>query len=239
MNPITTQIKEALQMLAVPEKAAVLASFFKTGKGGYGEGDVFIGVSVPDQRKVAKAFYLSADTNALGELLYSKIHEHRLTALLILVLQFEKSKNPENQKQIIDFYLAHLPYINNWDLVDTACYKILGRYAFEQNRDDLLNAPAASENMWHKRIAVVGTMHHVKKDRYDLTLSLILKNLQHPHDLMHKANGWLLREVGNRNLDVLTAFLDEYYRKMPRTTLRYAIEKLPENTRQDYLKSRI
>lgn len=236
---VVDDIKQALQDLAIPERIPILQKFFKTGKGEYAEGDLFMGVTVPDQRKVAKEFYNKITLNDLSKLLSSKIHEHRITALHILSYQFEKTKEKSVQKEIVDFYLNHLQYINNWDLVDTSCYKILGRYAFENQADQLLVDLSNSENMWHQRIAIVGTMHYIKKGNFDLTKDFALKNLYHPHDLMHKANGWLLREMGKKNEKELLDFLNLHYHKMPRTCLRYAIEKLDEDLRQDYLKSRI
>lgn len=149
------EIKQALEILAIPEKAEFLPKFFKTGKGEYGEGDLFLGVIVPDQRKVAKEFYNKISLEELSELLSSKIHEHRLTALLMLILKFEKSKEKSQQKEIINFYLSHLDYINNWDLVDTSCYKILGRYCFENQEEKLLVDLSNSDKMWEKRIAIV------------------------------------------------------------------------------------
>ena len=133
-------------------------------------------------------------------------------------------------------YLNHKKHINNWDLVDNSCYKILGRFCFENNDNGLLKALSEEDNLWSKRMAVVATMHHVKQGQFDLMKELVLKNMQHSHDLMHKANGWLLREVGNKNEEVLLAFLKLHYHKMPRTTLRYAIEKLDEDVRQSFLK---
>lgn len=232
-------IKQALEILSIPEKAEFFPKFFKTGKGEYGEGDVFIGVTVPDQRSVAKEFYNKISLEELGELLSSKIHEHRLTALLILVYKFEKTKDKIGQKQIIDFYLKHTKHINNWDLVDTSCYKILGRYCFENQDSKILEKLSDSKNMWEMRMAIVGTMHHIKKGQFELTKNFALKNLKHPHDLMHKANGWLLREMGKMNEKELLDFLKLHYKEMPRTSLRYAIEKLDEELRQDYLKGRI
>ena len=236
---IVSEIKTALQELSIPEKAEIMQTFFKTGKGEYGEGDVFIGVTVPDQRSVAKEFYNKISLAELSELLSSKIHEHRLTALLILVHQFEKTKDKIKQKEIIDFYLKHIKHINNWDLVDTSCYKILGRYCFENQDSKLLDKLSESENMWEMRMAIVGTMHHIKKGKFELTKAFALKNLKHPHDLMHRANGWLLREMGKMNEKELLDFLNLYYKEMPRTCLRYAIEKFDEELRQDYLKGRI
>lgn len=236
---VSTEIKQALEILAIPEKAEFLPKFFKTGKGEYGEGDLFLGVIVPDQRKVAKEFYNKISLDELSELLSSKYHEHRLTALLMLILKFEKSKEKSQQKDIIDFYLKHLDFINNWDLVDTSCYKILGRYCFENQQEKLLIDLSNSDRMWKKRIAIVGTMHYIKKGSFELTKEFVKRNLDHPHDLMHKANGWLLREMGNINERELLDFLNLHYREMPRTCLRYAIEKLDDSLRQDYLKGRI
>ena len=236
---IVSEIKTALQELSIPGKAEIMQAFFKTGKGEYGEGDVFIGVTVPEQRSVAKEFYNKISLGELGELLPSKIHEHRLTALLILVHQFEKTKDKIKQKEIIDFYLKHIKHINNWDLVDTSCYKILGRYCFENQDSKILEKLSDSKNMWEMRMAIVGTMHHIKKGQFELTKNFALKNLKHPHDLMHKANGWLLREMGKMNEKELLDFLNLHYKEMPRTCLRYAIEKFDEELRQDYLKGRI
>ena len=236
---VSAEIKQALEMLAIPEKAEFLPKFFKTGKGEYGEGDLFLGVIVPDQRKVAKAFCNKISLEELSKLLSSKYHEHRLTALLILILKFEKSKETMQQKEIVNFYLNHLEFINNWDLVDTSCYKILGRYCFENQQEKLLIDLSNSDKMWEKRIAIVGTMHYIKQGRFELTKEFVKRNLHHPHDLMHKANGWLLREMGNKNEQQLLDFLYHHYKEMPRTCLRYAIEKLDENLRQDFLKGRI
>lgn len=239
MKSISSDIKQALQELAIPEKAIIMQSFFKTGKGEYGEGDTFIGVTVPDQRSVAKEFYNTIFLKELSQLLSSKIHEHRLTALLMMVYKFEKTKDQSVRKEIVDFYLKHTKYINNWDLVDTSCYKIIGRYCFENQDSKLLEKLSDSENMWEMRMAIVGTMYHIKKGQFELTKSLALKNLYHPHDLMHKANGWLLREMGKKDENELLDFLNSHYKEMPRTCLRYAIEKLDERLRQNYLKGKI
>ncbi len=232
-------VKEALEMLALPEKAAFFPRFFKAGKGEYAEGDQFIGVTVPEQRKVAKEYFASISLEELSELLVSEIHEHRHCALLMLVSKFEKTKSAAEKSQIVEFYLSHKKYVNNWDLVDNSCYKILGRYCFEINDNSLLKALSEEDCLWSKRMAVVATMHHVKNGQFDLTKELVLKNMQHSHDLMHKANGWLLREMGGKNQEELIAFLNDHYREMPRTSLRYAIEKLNEDLRQDYLKRRV
>lgn len=236
---IVHDIQQALRDLVIPEKAEFLPKFFKTGKGEYGEGDIFLGVKVPDQRAVAKEFYSKISLKELSELISSPIHEERLTALFILVTKYEKTKIASEKAEIVDFYLNHLQYVNNWDLVDSSCYKILGRHAFENEQDDLLRKLSHSEEMWHKRIAVVGTMHFVKKGQFELTKEFVTTNLQHTHDLMHKANGWLLREMGEKNEDELISYLNLHYKNMPRTSLRYAIEKLDEDVRQDYLKGKI
>ncbi len=238
MNSIK-EITEALAALSTPEKAAFFPKFFKTGKGEYGEGDLFLGVKVPDQRSVAKEYYAKISLEELTELLSSQYHEHRLTALFILISKFEKTKDQAVKDEIITFYLNHLRYVNNWDLVDSSCYKLLGRYAFENHKEELLRNLSDSEVMWHKRIAVVGTMYYVKKGSFDLTKELVTANLKHSHDLMHKANGWLLREMGQKSENDLIDYLNRHYKEMPRTCLRYAIEKLDEDVRQDYLKGRI
>ncbi|MBB4806811.1 3-methyladenine DNA glycosylase AlkD [Chryseobacterium defluvii] len=239
MYATVKEIKEALAILSIPEKAAFFPKFFKTGKGEYGEGDLFIGVTVPDQRSVSKEYYSKISLEELSELLSSAYHEHRLTALFMLISKFEKTRDPKLKDEIIDFYFKHLKYVNNWDLVDSSCYKILGRYAFENQKENLLRNLSVSEKMWHKRIAVVGTMHYIRKGSFELTKEFVTINLKHPHDLMHKANGWLLREMGNKNEQELISYLNAHYKEMPRTCLRYAIEKLDEDLRKDYLKGRI
>ena len=233
------QILEALQFLSTPEKKEFLPYFFKTGKGQYAEGDQFIGVVVPDSRKLVKEYWQKATLDDVQEILKSEFHEMRLVALLILVTKFEKTKDEKEKKTLVDFYLKNTKYINNWDLVDLSCYKLLGRYCFDNQKDDILKKLSNSENMWEKRIAIVATMYHIKKGSHDLTIELALNNLNHSHDLMHKANGWLLREIGNKDEEVLLDFLKIYYQNMPRTSLRYAIEKLDEDLRQDFLKGRI
>ena len=236
---MVNEIKSALQDLALPEKAVFFPRFFKAGKGEYAEGDEFIGVTVPDQRKIAKEYWQRISLPEIAELLSSKIHEHRHCALLMLVNKFEKEKSETERSEIVSFYLKHKKFINNWDLVDNSAYKILGRHAYETKNDNLLRTLSQEENMWSKRMAIVATMFHVKRGEFSLLKELALYNLHHPHDLMHKANGWLLREMGDKNIGELIQFLETHYQKMPRTTLRYAIEKFDEDLRQDFLKGRI
>ena len=230
------QLKSTLQDLADEGKAKIMMRFFKTGKGEYGEGDIFLGISVPNQRLIAKEFYQQVSLNDIKNLLSSDIHEYRLTALLMLVLKYEKSKDELVRKEIIDFYLAQTSQINNWDLVDTSCYKILGHYCFHQKREELLFELANSEDLWEKRIAIVSTMYFIKQKSFSIVPEIVLKNLNHSHDLMHKANGWMLREMGKMDEEKLIEFLDEYTLQMPRTTLRYALEKIDPILKDYYMK---
>ena len=230
------QLKSTLQDLADDDKAKIMMRFFKTGKGEYGEGDIFLGISVPNQRLIAKEFYQQVSLNDIKNLLNSDIHECRLTALLMLVLKYEKSKDEQIRKDIIDFYLAQTSQINNWDLVDTSCYKILGHYCFHQKREELLFELADSDDLWEKRIAIVSTMYFIKQKSFSIVPEIVLKNLNHSHDLMHKANGWMLREMGKMNEEKLIEFLDEYTLQMPRTTLRYALEKIDPILKDYYMK---
>ena len=236
---IGQQIEEALQMLSTPERAVQMPRYFKTGKGEYGEGDIFYGVSVPDQRSVAREFYKEISLEELSDVLKSEVHEMRLTAILIVVAKYEKAKDITEKREVVDFYLNHLEYVNNWDIVDSSAHKILGDYAFRNDEEEILYRLSSDENMWKKRVAVVGSFWFIKHKHYELTQKLVLNNLKHSHDLMHKANGWMLREIGKKDESVLLSFLDKYYKEMPRTSLRYAIERLDEDLRQDYLKGNI
>lgn len=230
---ISEQIIAALQTSGNPEKAVHLSHFFKTGKGQYGEGDLFMGVTVPEQRIIAKK-YNQAGFPVLKELIASPWHEVRLTGLLILVNQFEKNKDEYFRKSCVDFYLTQTAYINNWDLVDLTCYKLLGVWLVDKDRQ-LLYRLATSSNMWEQRIAIVTCMHFVRQGDFRDCLAIADLLLQHTHDLIHKAVGWLLRETGKKDRQVLTDFLCTRYRQMPRTMLRYAIEHFPEEERRKYL----
>ncbi len=228
-------IKQLLQSYADEEKAQNSLRFFKTGKGEYGEGDVFIGVTVPTQRKVAKQYYKDTTIEEAFELLKSKIHEHRLTALLILVYKFQKSSIKE-QERIANLYLKNAQYVNNWDLVDSSAHFILGPYLLQYpEKRKILYILVKSKNLWERRIAIMTTFAFIKAEDYDDCLKLAKILLNDNHDLIHKAVGWMLREVGNRDLVTEESFLKEHFQKMPRTMLRYAIEKFSEEKRRFYL----
>lgn len=229
-----SEIQEALEFLSTPEKRDFLPYFFKTGKGQYGEGDKFLGVVVPDTRKIAKA-NLKLPFLELKKLLKNPYHECRLCALLILVEKFKKA-NEKERKELFDFYLSQTKYINNWDLVDLSCRFIVGEYLLDKQDRSILYQLAERDWLWDQRIAVVSTYTFIKNKQYDDILALSEKLLTHQHDLMHKAIGWMLREMGKMDINSLYAFLDKYYRVMPRTMLRYAIEKLTKEEREHYMK---
>ena len=230
------QIKSTLHDLADVNKAKILSRYFKTGKGEYGEGDQFLGITVPNQRLVAKEFYQDISLEEIKDLLSFDLHEYRLTALLMLISKYEKTKDANAAKELVDFYLSQTSRINNWDLVDTSCHKILGHYAFHHNKEDILYDLANSTDLWEKRIAVVSTWYYIRKKTLDIVPEIVEINLNHPHDLMHKANGWMLREMGKKDDEKLIHFLDEYAFKLPRTTLRYAIEKIDPTLKDYYMK---
>lgn len=229
-----SNLKSDLRLLARSERAEVSQRFFKTGKGQYGEGDVFIGLTVPDTRKIAKK-YQDISLKDIKVLLQSKIHEERLCALLILVHLYQTT-NKKNE--IVDYYLSHTKYTNNWDLVDLTADKILGNYLLDKDRK-ILYKLARSPSLWEKRISIVATYHLIKNNQFEDTLKISEILLKDKHDLMHKAVGWMLREVGNRDLIVLEKFLKKHYKQMPRTMLRYTIEKFSEEKRQMYLRGKI
>jgi 3-methyladenine DNA glycosylase AlkD len=226
-------IQKQLESLSSPEKKAVLQRFFKTGKGQYGEGDIFMGVTVPQIRQTAQA-NRNLPFSEVEKALKSPLHELRMCALLILVDLFQKTK-PEAQKPIVDFYLSNTQYINNWDLVDLSCYKILGKYLMDKPRA-ILYRLAKSENMWEQRISIVSTWLFIRTGEFADTLAISELLLDHPHDLMHKAVGWMLRETAKRDEKLVLDFIQKHYSRMPRTALRYAIERLPEDKRKSVLK---
>jgi 3-methyladenine DNA glycosylase AlkD len=227
------RIKSDMKQLANPEKAMILARFFKTGKGEYGEGDIFLGITVPEQRKIAGKYSL-LPLEELQKLLSGKIHEYRLTALLILVIKYSKADMP-GRENIFNFYLNNIRHINNWDLVDLSADKIPGDYLLERDKSILFRM-AKSQYVWERRIAIMATFHFIKNNQFRDTLALAEILLNDRHDLIHKAVGWMLREIGKRNLETEERFLLKYYTEMPRTMLRYSIETFDEKKRKFYLK---
>lgn len=229
-------LKKDLKKNSNKSKAKALQRFFKTGKGEYGEGDVFLGITVPKQRKIAKK-YLSLDISTLQSLLDSKIHEERLIALLILTDNF-KSSDEERKYQILDFYLHNTKNINNWDLVDLSAPHIVGPYFLDKPKD-ILYQMAESKLLWEKRISIISTFSFIKNNQFQDSLKIAEILLHDSHDLIHKAVGWMLREIGKKDIKAEENFLKKYYKEMPRTMLRYAIEKFPEKTRKAYLNGKI
>ncbi len=227
------EIKKDFIKLENPTKAQILSGFFKTGKGQYGEGDVFLGITVPLQRKLA-CKYLNLKMSDIQKLLNSKIHEYRLTALFILIARYQKS-NLETKEKIVNFYLKNLKNINNWDLVDLSAPKILGHYLQDKDKS-LLYELAKSNNLWKRRISMLTTYTFIKNKQFDDTLKIAELLLNDKQDLIHKAVGWMLREIGKIDQKTEEMFLKKYYKIMPRTMLRYAIEKFPEEKRKYYLK---
>jgi 3-methyladenine DNA glycosylase AlkD len=228
--------QQRLRSLGCPEQAAILARFFKTGPGQYGEGDQFIGVKVPVIRNVGKAFQ-RLPLSEVECLLHSEIHEERLLALVILVGQFHKSDDAA-RKQIYDLYLANTQEINNWDLVDVSAPKIVGGYLEQRSRRPLYRL-AKSACLWERRIAILATFHFINQGDFTDTLKIAEVLLGDKADLIHKAVGWMLREVGKRDVAVLEAFLNDHCRAMPRTMLRYAIERFPEKLRRKYMDGKV
>ena len=226
------QIKKDLSQLSNPEKAKNLSWFFKTEKGQYGEGDIFLGITVPEQREVAKR-YVDLPLNDLQELLSSKIHEHRLTALLILVSKYEKAGSV-GKDEIFSFYLKNTENINNWDLVDLSAPRIIGDYLYKKDRSILFKL-AKSNNLWERRIAILSTSNFIKNNDFEDALSISKLLLHDEHNLIHKAVGWMLREIGKKNQKIEEQFLSKYCSEMPRTMLRYALEKFDEKKRKFYL----
>ncbi len=231
---ILENLKKELRSYAKPEKIPILQNFFKTGKGEYGEGDIFIGLNVPDSRKVTKK-YFEIELEDVEKLLDSKIHEERLVAVLILV---EKYKNSSDKNKIFDFYLKNAKKINNWDLVDLSAPKIAGDFLFDKDKS-ILYKFSKSENLWERRISIISTYYFIKNNEFKETFKISEILLNDKHDLIHKAVGWMLREVGKKNVKYEENFLKKYYKKMPRTMLRYAIEKFPEEKRKKYLNGEI
>jgi 3-methyladenine DNA glycosylase AlkD len=228
-----TEIKEKVKDQTNRERALILQKFFKTGPGDYGEGDIFAGLTVPQSRKIARE-HKAASLKDIKILLLSGIHEERLIALLILAEKFKKASEDERE-EIFNFYIANTQRINNWDLVDLSAEKIIGAWLIDKPKD-ILYQLVRSDNLWERRIAVLSTFYFIKKEMFDDAFNIIYLLLNDKHDLIHKACGWMLREIGKRNIDAEESFLIEHYKTMPRTMLRYAIEKFPEEKRLSYLK---
>jgi 3-methyladenine DNA glycosylase AlkD len=226
-------LRKEIRKKANPQKAKLLQGFFKTGKGQYGEGDIFLGLMVPIQREIVKKYQLLPLVD-IQKLLNSKIHEERLIALLILVSQFKRG-DMQKCEVIFKFYLKNAKNINNWDLVDLTAPNIVGQFLMDKDRK-ILYKLAKSQNLWEKRIAVLSTFTFIKYGQFKDALKIAEILLNDSHDLIHKAVGWMLREIGKRNFAVEDKFLKKYYKIMPRTMLRYAIEKFPEKKRKKYLK---
>ncbi|MCK4647816.1 DNA alkylation repair protein [Candidatus Pacearchaeota archaeon] len=253
-----SKLKTELESLANPEQAKILQRFFKTGEGQYGEGDIFLGIKVPVQRQIAKKYDLNL--NEIQDLLNSEIHEHRLVGLFTLIGKYNLSKKtiaplgvypgraqepltrPQSTecrgKEVFDFYLANTKNINNWDLVDVSAHKIVGDFLYDKKKE-ILYELAKSDNLWERRIAIISTFAFIKREQFDDSLAIAEILLKDNHDLIHKAVGWMLREVGKRDVGVLKEFLKQHYKNMPRTMLRYAIEKFEEGRRKKYLKGEI
>jgi len=226
------KLKAELLKIANQEKAKILSKFFKTGKGEYADGDKFLGITVPVQRKIARK-YLNLSLSDIKKLLSSEYHEHRFTGLIILCSLYQKSKH-DKKKRIYDFYLKNLKHVNNWDLVDISAPAIIGDYLLDKERS-ILYKLASSESLWVRRIAILSTFAFIKKNQFHDTLHIAEILIKDKNDLIHKAVGWMLREVGKRDKETEEQFLKEHYQKMPRTMLRYAIEKFNENERKEYL----
>jgi 3-methyladenine DNA glycosylase AlkD len=230
------EIQQKLSSLADPERAASNQRFFKTGPGEYGEGDSFRGITVPMLRSLCREYQDTSIAEA-EQLLASQFHEDRLLALLLLVRRFTKGDGATREK-IYRLYLKKTKYINNWDLVDSSAGDIVGAYLWDKEREPLYNL-AVSRSLWERRIAIIATYYFIKRGEFQDTLNIAEMLLDDREDLIHKGVGWMLREVGNRDREAEEGFLREHYRQMPRTMLRYAIEKFPEEQRQRYLKGTV
>jgi len=229
-------IHNDLLQLANEQIAEHSQRFFKTGKGEYGEGDIFLGIRVPLLRRLVKK-YGGISIAEVRKLLHSKFHEERLLAVLMLVQLF-KSADESVQKQVYDLYLENTEFINNWDIVDISASNIVGAHLYEKDKAPLYDL-VQSKNLWERRISIISTFYFIRQNEFDDTLKLAKILLNDKEDLIHKAVGWMLREVGKREIEFEEEFLQEHYNIMPRTMLRYAIEKFPETSRKMYLRGEI
>lgn len=232
---MSNEIESLMLSLRNEEQSVGLMRFFKTGKGEYGEGDKFLGIKVPQTRAVVKAYWKKCCLNDLEPLIASPYHEIRLCALLILVQIFKHArKNAVLQEKCVDFYLSHTQFINNWDLVDLSCYEILGTWLLDKDRQMLYDLARNGKTIWEQRIAMVSCMQFVRHGELDDCIRIADILLMHTHDLIRKSVGWMLREVGKRDENLLKDYLNRHYKIMPRITLRYAIEHFPKDVQQRY-----
>ena len=232
---MNAQLHRDIRKVSTRARAKISQSFFKTGRGEYGEGDRFLGTTVPDLRTLSVK-YQDLPTSDLVPLLKSRWHEERLLALIILVRQYERGDHAARHA-IYKLYLAHTRYINNWDLVDSSADAIVGAYLYDRDRA-LLHTLAQSRSIWERRIAMLASFHYIKKGEYEDALTIAELLLRDEHDLIHKAVGWMLREIGKRDQAAEERFLKTHAARMPRTMLRYAIERFPEPLRRRYLNAR-
>lgn len=230
MNSLQRTITAELESVSKRDKAEILQRFFKTQKGEYGEGDIFVGIVVPDLRKIAKKYSKTITLEELEYFVSNEIHEYRLFGLLTLTYM-------DLSKAIYDFYMDNIKYINNWDLVDLTSYHIVGKYLKDKN-SGILYELANSNDLWKQRISIISTFIYIRDNQFEDSLAIAKILLNHKHDLIHKAVGWMLREIGKKNLKVEEDFLKQYYKQMPRTMLRYAIERFEETKRKRYLEGK-
>ena len=230
-----SKLRRDIRKCGTKDRASVNARFFKTGKGEYGEGDRFLGLTMGEQRNLAKR-YRDIEYPDIEKLLKSSWHEERMIGLLVLVLRYEMAKDESEKREIFEFYVSHRAAVNNWDLVDVTTPNIVGDFLLHKKDRKLLYAWACSENLWERRMAMLATFRFIREGDFRDTLSMAIILLRDAHDLIHKATGWMLREVGKRDESALVRFLERYAAKMPRTMLRYAIEKFPPERRQRFLK---
>ena len=236
MTKSLEEIQKKLKRLGNEEKAKKHQSFFKTGPGEYGERDIFVGVTVPELRKLANE-YKTIPLKEVKHLLRSPIHEERLLSLFLLIHRYSNGDESEKER-IYELYLKNTKFINNWDLVDSSAGHIVGAFLFGKNKKPLYDL-VKSENLWERRISIISTFYFIKRNQFADTIKIATILLSDKEDLIHKAVGWMLREVGKRDISTEEKFLKNYYQNMPRTMLRYAIEKFPESKRQQYLKGKI
>ena len=235
MNKVQTAFLQAMQTHEDKEKAIGSQRFFRTGPGEYGEGDIFWGLSVPIQRNISREYYTRLSLADLGSLIKHEVHEVRLTTVMMLVLKYQHAETHEAKAEVVNLFMDSMAYINNWDLVDSCAHLILGDWLLDKDWS-ILKELAATDHLWTQRIAMIATLAFIRKGVYQPTLEIADILMDHKHDLIHKAVGWMLREVGNKDYQTEYGFLLPRYKTMPRTMLRYAIEKFDEPVRQAFLK---